>query len=150
MVNCQNNNFQENLQKESFELSSDNGILDLSEFEEEQRKIDKFLADIALDEALGQRIVSLPEDLDNFFVSDINVAAFARNSNNNLGQKKFTRLKKTNKNNNCKNFSNDYQAQRFFLAKGGPEKDFWFLDNDGDGFACEWKPNFYRNLEIIF
>ena len=35
------------------------------------------------------------------------------------------------------------------MIKGGP-KDYWRLDNDGDGFACDWNPNFYRNLRVIF
>ena len=74
LIGCQNNST-----IKSYELSSDNGILDLSEFEQEEQRIDKFLADIALDEALEQRIVKLPENLDNLFTSKINLAIYARN-----------------------------------------------------------------------
>lgn len=38
------------------------------------------------------------------------------------------------------------EAQRVFLANGGPEKDRRRLDTDGDGFACGWNPDFYRNM----
>jgi len=145
LIGCQNNST-----TKSYELSSDNGILDLSEFEQEEQRIDKFLADIALDEALEQRVVKLPENLDNLFTSKINLAIYARNSKNRLGESIYTRLKQKYKINNCKNFLNNDQAQRFFLIKGGPKKDYWRLDSDGDGFACDWNPNFYRNLKVIF
>src|SRR5690606_23168554 len=39
---------------------------------------------------------------------------------------------------NCSDFMTSAQAQRFFLAAGGPHRDSHDLDRDGDGFACEW------------
>lgn len=39
---------------------------------------------------------------------------------------------------NCSDFSNSGQAQKVFLALGGPISDPHNLDADGDGFACEW------------
>ncbi|VAV92696.1 hypothetical protein MNBD_ALPHA07-2083 [hydrothermal vent metagenome] len=39
---------------------------------------------------------------------------------------------------NCSDFTNVAQAQRFFLAAGGPVYDPNNLDRDGDGLACEW------------
>lgn len=38
----------------------------------------------------------------------------------------------------CGDFSSSAQAQRFFLAAGGPANDPHNLDGDGDGLACEW------------
>ncbi|NKX40711.1 hypothetical protein HGG71_04420 [Rhodobacteraceae bacterium R_SAG2] len=38
----------------------------------------------------------------------------------------------------CSDFSTGAQAQRFFLAVGGPNEDPHNLDRDGDGLACEW------------
>ncbi|RWR28847.1 excalibur calcium-binding domain-containing protein [Sinirhodobacter populi] len=39
---------------------------------------------------------------------------------------------------NCSDFSTPAEAQRFFLAAGGPLSDPHGLDRDGDGNACEW------------
>lgn len=38
----------------------------------------------------------------------------------------------------CGDFGGEAQAQRFFLASGGPASDPHNLDGDGDGAACEW------------
>ena len=38
----------------------------------------------------------------------------------------------------CGNFRSEAEAQRFFLASGGPTADPYNLDGDGDGLACEW------------
>lgn len=38
----------------------------------------------------------------------------------------------------CGDFGGAAQAQRFFLASGGPSSDPYNLDGDGDGAACEW------------
>ena len=149
-ANCQNNDFSSKKSSKSFTLSSDNGILDLSEFELEQQKIDKFLADEAMNIARENRIISRVKDLKDISFSKINIAIFARNTKNERGEKLFNRLKKTNTNDNCKNFLNSDQAQRFFLIKGGPKNDFWFLDQDGDGFACDWNPDFYRKIKINY
>jgi hypothetical protein len=39
---------------------------------------------------------------------------------------------------NCSDFASAGEAQRFFLANGGPNRDPHGLDGDGDGNACEW------------
>lgn len=39
---------------------------------------------------------------------------------------------------NCGDFASAAQAQRAFLASGGPAFDPHDLDRDGDGAACEW------------
>ena len=39
---------------------------------------------------------------------------------------------------NCSDFRNGAEAQRYFLAAGGPTYDPNGLDRDGDGLACEY------------
>lgn len=38
----------------------------------------------------------------------------------------------------CSDFASAGEAQRFFIASGGPHQDPHALDGDGDGNACEW------------
>ena len=38
----------------------------------------------------------------------------------------------------CGDFASPAEAQKHFLAKGGPLKDPSMLDPDGDGLACGW------------
>ena len=38
----------------------------------------------------------------------------------------------------------DAAAQEAFLKAGGPERDRYGLDPDGDGFACRWDPTPFR------
>lgn len=37
----------------------------------------------------------------------------------------------------CLDFATQKEAQRFYEAEGGPERDDHGLDSDGDGFACD-------------
>ncbi len=46
----------------------------------------------------------------------------------------------------CERFVDSDAAQQYFLTYGGPEEDKHNLDPDGDGFACEWNPERYRQL----
>ncbi|MGB0902971.1 excalibur calcium-binding domain-containing protein [Halocynthiibacter sp.] len=39
---------------------------------------------------------------------------------------------------NCSDFRSGAEAQKYFLAAGGPVQDRHNLDADGDGLACEW------------
>lgn len=41
---------------------------------------------------------------------------------------------------NCAQYATSDDAQRDFLARGGPERDRSGIDPDGDGFACGWDP----------
>ncbi len=41
---------------------------------------------------------------------------------------------------NCAKYASPDDAQRDFLANGGPESNAKGLDPDGDGFACGWDP----------
>ena len=46
----------------------------------------------------------------------------------------------------CNQFVDSDEAQQFFLNNGGPKEDSANLDPDGDGFACSWNPERYRQL----
>ena len=79
-----------------------------------------------------------------------NVAKFARDTKHNKGEKIFTRLSFSiyDNWNECSKFKSKDEAQRKFLKDGGPYKDRFNLDPDGDGFACDWDPEIYRELSI--
>ena len=49
---------------------------------------------------------------------------------------------------NCADFASDLEAQRFFIASGGPQGDPHDLDQDGDGFACEWGTEVRRRADV--
>ena len=71
---------------------------------------------------------------------------FARETKNNKGEKIFTRLSFSiyDNWNECSKFKTKDAAQRKFLKHGGPHRDRFNLDPDGDGFACDWDPEIYR------
>jgi hypothetical protein len=49
----------------------------------------------------------------------------------------------------CLQFANQDLAQEAFLAAGGPDRDPQHLDPDGDGFACWWDPQVYRQAVAL-
>lgn len=57
-----------------------------------------------------------------------------------LGSRKYARTggNSTRPGRDCSDFGSAVEAQRFFLASGGPRSDPYNLDGDGDGLACEW------------
>lgn len=67
--------------------------------------------------------------------SQVGVARYARSgSNAGVGGQEY----------DCGDFASAAQAQRFFLASGGPSSDPHNLDGDGDGAACEWGAEIQR------
>lgn len=46
----------------------------------------------------------------------------------------------------CARYTSSEAAQQAFLDGGGPKRDRLGLDPDGDGYACRWNPNLYRNV----
>lgn len=75
----------------------------------------------------------------------VNLAAYAFSQNQPVGVKKYRRSKF--KLSGCSRYRKDQDAaQRLFLMTGGPARDRRGLDADGDGFACNWDPNTYRQL----
>ncbi|MDG2474569.1 MAG: hypothetical protein P8M50_04730 [Paracoccaceae bacterium] len=147
LISCQNmQSVNENNEKST--LSSDNGQLDLSLSTLEQQNIEKAEAEKLLLEAKKKRTVVEPNQTDDLDQkSEVNIALYARQNLNAVGNKIFNRIQ-TKKNNSdpCLRFLSADDAQRFFLEKNGPDSDFWNLDPDGDGFACKWNPEQYRKL----
>lgn len=57
------------------------------------------------------------------------------------GQKRFKR--------NCASYGTTDVAQQAFLNAGGPKKDRYGIDPDGDGFACSWNPAPFRKVRDV-
>jgi hypothetical protein len=76
-----------------------------------------------------------------------NIVAFALSTTNQVGEQVYRR---SNFNADsrfqraCARFATADEAQREFLARGGPESDRMGVDPDGDGFACYWDPRPFR------
>ena len=79
--------------------------------------------------------------------SDIpNIVAYAIKTSNPLGEPLYSRpFKSQNRSlRSCAKYVSDAAAQEAFLKTGGPERDRYGLDPDGDGFACRWDPTPFR------
>lgn len=84
--------------------------------------------------------------------SSVDLESFARaNADRAIGRKRYTRRRADYKeagNSFCADYTDQDLAQINFLNQGGPKKDPLLLDQDGDGFACNWRPDVYvRGLE---
>ncbi len=76
-----------------------------------------------------------------------NIVAFALSTTNQVGQRIYRRSSfnaDTRFQRACARFATADEAQRQFLANGGPENDRAGVDPDGDGFACSWDPRPFR------
>ena len=74
-----------------------------------------------------------------------NIVQYALNAPNRRGQEWYSRSLITINaqgkfERNCAEYRSPDEAQRDFLARGGPERDPRGIDPDGDGFACGWDP----------
>lgn len=81
-----------------------------------------------------------------------NVMAYALQTRHNVGTSMYRRvnpLRWSRWESACLQFVNQDAAQEAFLAAGGPERDRQNLDPDGDGFACWWDPQVYRQAVAI-
>ena len=78
----------------------------------------------------------------------VNIALFAKQTDNAVGRVELHALggARVTGLGNCGRFRDADAAQRAFLAGGGPERDRYGIDPDGDGFACHWDPAPYRAL----
>ena len=133
--------------KGSSNLKISDGVLDLSQFSQEQQKVDREQAAKRREELKEGRVVLEVNRKEKIRIKSINLAVFARSVSNKVGEKIYYRnfLSKEN-NSNCKKFSNKNAAQIFFLENGGPKNDYHNIDVDGDGFACKWDPSIYRKI----
>jgi hypothetical protein len=76
-----------------------------------------------------------------------NIVAFALNTTNAVGQPLYRRSgfnAESRFQRACARYTSADEAQRDFLARGGPENDRLGVDPDGDGFACFWDPRPFR------
>lgn len=76
-----------------------------------------------------------------------NIVEYAVNAPNVKGQEWYSRSLLSGQNRfrrNCADYATADDAQRDFLARGGPERDRRGIDPDGDGFACGWDPAAFR------
>jgi hypothetical protein len=85
----------------------------------------------------------LPEGM---VVLGANVVAFALSTDNAVGERVHARfpLRLGQPEVRCQDFRTTDLAQDWFLTNDGPERDRAGLDPDGDGFACNWDPERYR------
>ena len=162
LISCQQtsnqNEYFSNIEKNSLDqkqaqelegLSENHNYIDLSLSTLTQQNIEKEKAAKKLEDARKERIeIEVNNSLN--FSDYVNVAKFARDTKNNKGEKIFTRLSFSiyDNWNECSKFKTKDEAQRKFLKDGGPYKDRFNLDPDGDGFACDWDPEIYRKLSI--
>lgn len=76
-----------------------------------------------------------------------NIVAYALRTDNAVGERLWRRFSLGGNDRfrrNCAQYRNADEAQRAFLANGGPDRDRLGLDPDGDGFACGWSPEPFR------
>ncbi len=125
-------------------IDADN--LNLMLYTLEQQKIDAAAAERQLAQARSQLVVVQPGALPNR-VEGVNIALYAQQTTNQVGQRIYQRSRGLG-GSSCGRFSTADEAQRAFLASGGPGTDRYNLDPDGDGFACSWDPAPYRALRI--
>lgn len=76
-----------------------------------------------------------------------NIVEYALNAPNSRGQAYYSRFIFSGQGRferNCAEYRSADDAQRDFLARGGPDRDSRGIDPDGDGFACGWDPAPFR------
>ncbi|MCF6316992.1 MAG: hypothetical protein L3J30_12085 [Marinosulfonomonas sp.] len=78
------------------------------------------------------------------------VVEFALSTTNRVGEAQYRRSKVFAQSRfvkNCLKYPSPDLAQADFLKNGGPQRDRSGLDPDGDGFACSWDPQPFRNAK---
>ena len=148
---CQTDLSSENdLVKGNSNLKTSDGVLDLSQFSQEQQKVEREQAAKRREELKAGRVVLEVNSKEKITLKSVNLAVFARSVSNKVGEKIYYRnFLSTENNSSCKKFSNKNAAQIFFLENGGPKNDYHNLDVDGDGFACKWDPSIYRKINSL-
>jgi hypothetical protein len=121
--------------------------INLAQYSQEQQKIDRENAARELALARSQLVVVSPDQIQGGSRSNA-LQQYARATTHGVGEKKYRRGLFSDAEAtlaNCNNYRSSDDAQRAFLAAGGPASDSQNLDPDGDGFACRWSPTPYRN-----
>ena len=148
LISCQTDLSSENEVVEgNFDLKISDGVLDLSQFSQEQQKVEREQAAKRREELKAGRVVLEANSKEKIGAKSVNLAVFARSVSNKVGEKVYFRnILSTDLKSSCKKFSNKNEAQIFFLKNGGPKNDYHNIDEDGDGFACKWDPEIYRKI----
>lgn len=123
----------------------DDDTLNLTLYTIEQQKVDAAIAERELAEARAQLVVVQPTSVPQG-VAGVNIALYAQQTSNAVGERRYTRGRGLSAGGACGRYPSADEAQRAFLAAGGPSGDPRNLDPDGDGFACAWDPGPYRQL----
>ena len=130
------------------ELASNPAISDEQDFDavSSRESIESDAERRAAQAAARQQIqpTALPTRSDN---TGPNIVAYALNAPNQKGQEWYSRSLLSGESRfqrNCASYNTPDDAQRDFLARGGPERDPRGIDPDGDGFACGWDPAPFR------
>lgn len=127
----------------------DDDRLNLAEYTLEQQRIDAAIAERELAEARERLVIVQPDSTVPQPVTGANIAVFAKQTTHAVGEQRYSRgFNPFAPRGNCRRFTSADEAQRAFLAEGGPERDPRNLDPDGDGFACAWDPEPYRRLRL--
>lgn len=125
----------------------DADTLNLTLYTIEQQKVDARIAEQELAEARSRLVIVQPGAVPQG-VEGVNIALFAQQSTNAVGEQVYARNFGLRGAGSCRRFATADEAQRAFLAAGGPASDPRGLDPDGDGFACGWDPAPYRQLRL--
>lgn len=77
-----------------------------------------------------------------------NLAAFALATNHAVGQPVYGRVfpSRGRAQRTCSKYPSPDRAQIAFLSAGGPNRDLYGMDPDGDGFVCGWNPDTFRSV----
>lgn len=126
----------------------DDDRLNLTLYTIEQQKLDAAAAERELAHARSQLVIVPPRSLPSETEAGVNIALYAQQSRNAVGESIFSRNRGGALRGGCGRYDNADAAQRAFLAAGGPQQDTYNLDPDGDGFACRWDPAPYRQLKL--
>ena len=151
LIGCQTDLSSNNeVVKGNSDLKISDGVLDLSQFSQEQQKVERERAATRREALKAGRVVLEADGKEKIGVKSVNLAVFARNVSNKVGEKIYFRnFLGTGVNTGCKKFLNKNAAQVFFLKNGGPKNDYYNIDTDGDGFACKWDPEIYRKIDTF-
>jgi hypothetical protein len=125
----------------------DDDRINLMQWTLAQQRVDAAIAERELADARSKLVVVQPGPLPNH-PNGVNIALFAQQSTNAVGERRYDRPAgaRVSSLGTCGRFRDADAAQRAFLAGGGPDRDRYGIDPDGDGFACSWDPGPYRAL----
>ncbi|MDC3107874.1 hypothetical protein OA416_01605 [Paracoccaceae bacterium] len=148
LIGCQTDLSSNNeVVKGNSDLKIGDGVLDLSQFSQDQQKVEREQAAIRREELKAGRVVLESSGNEKIEPKSVNLAVFARSVYNKVGERIYFRnLLGTDVKSGCEQFYSKNAAQIFFLKNGGPENDYHNIDTDGDGFACKWDPELYRKV----